>query len=151
MSYVFSNNPINTQTNSQTNSQNNSQTNSQNNSQTNSTQSKYDFWEFVKQQRKAKLDTINSTVQSDMKKEVDDYLNDTSSDKDIIKWWYNNKTKYPTLFNLALKYLCVPATSAPAERIFSKSGEILSKKRARLSSKHLNTLIFLNKNLKLLY
>jgi hypothetical protein len=41
-----------------------------------------------------------------------------------------------------MKYLCVPSTSVPSERIFSKAGEILSKKRNRISVKHLNNLIF---------
>lgn len=46
-----------------------------------------------------------------------------------------------------LKYLGIVATSVPAERMFSKAGEVVSKKRNRLKGKTVNMLLFLNKNL----
>jgi len=48
---------------------------------------------------------------------------------------------------MALKYACIPATSVPSERIFSKAGQIVSQRRNRLSPKNVDVLIFLNKNL----
>ena len=41
--------------------------------------------------------------------------------------------EYPTLVRLARKYLCVPATSAQAERAFSRMGWLLKKRRLSLS------------------
>jgi hypothetical protein len=63
-----------------------------------------------------------------------------------LKWWKNNKEKYPKLYLLSRRYLCIPATSVPSERVFSAAGEILSKKRSRLTPDHLDMLIFLFNN-----
>lgn len=45
---------------------------------------------------------------------------------------------------MALKHLSVMATSAPAERLFSKAGNILRKTRNRILGKRLPKLLFLN-------
>jgi hypothetical protein len=66
--------------------------------------------------------------------------------KDILKFWEENKLKFPLLFELSCKYLCISATSCASERVFSKAGEIVSAKRSKLKPKHVNNLIFLNKN-----
>ncbi len=50
------------------------------------------------------------------------------------------------MYELSLKYLCIPATSCASERVFSKAGEILSAKRSNLKPKNVNNLIFLNYN-----
>ncbi|XP_046405071.1 zinc finger BED domain-containing protein 4-like [Ischnura elegans] len=74
--------------------------------------------------------------------------------EDIIKrtenplaWWVDRKTLYPHLFDIMYSRLAIPATSVPCERIFSKSGQILSEKRNRLSSKRVSEIMFLNANL----
>lgn len=63
-----------------------------------------------------------------------------------LLWWKNRELLYPTLSNLAKKYLCTVATSVPSERVFSKAGQIITERRNRLKSKHVNKLIFLNCN-----
>ena len=57
-----------------------------------------------------------------------------------------NKLNYPTLYKTAKVLLSIPATSVPAERVFSLAGFICRKRRNRLTSGNVNTLIFLNKN-----
>ncbi|XP_026183120.1 zinc finger BED domain-containing protein 4-like [Mastacembelus armatus] len=52
--------------------------------------------------------------------------------EDPLKYWVARKTLYPMLWKLACKYLCIPASSVPCERIFSKAGELVSQKRSRL-------------------
>jgi ribosomal protein S8 len=42
-----------------------------------------------------------------------------------------------------MEILIIPASSASSERVFSTAGYILNKKRTRLTSKHLDILIFL--------
>ena len=51
---------------------------------------------------------------------------------------------YSMLQHVAMKYLCIPGTSVPAERLFSKAGELVSARRNRLKPKHVNTYLFLN-------
>ena len=66
-----------------------------------------------------------------------------------IKWWNNiGRNQFPFLFAAAKKYLCMPATSVASERIFSRAGAILNKKRSALDKQHANMLITLNTNMK---
>ena len=55
--------------------------------------------------------------------------------------------RFPTLAKLARHYLCVPATSVPAERIFLIAGLVISNKRSSLTPENADMLIFLSKNL----
>ncbi len=81
--------------------------------------------------------------------DIDAYFRETILEKyDILEWSQQNKFKFPNIFQLVKKYLCIPATSCPSERVFSKAGEIVCKKRSKLSQKHVNQLIFLNHNLR---
>ena len=69
---------------------------------------------------------------------------------DPLKWWeLSGKTLFPKLYNTAIKYLIIPATSVPAERVFSKAGTVLTKKRNRLGPKTANMIITLNSNMDL--
>ena len=69
-----------------------------------------------------------------------------SRDKNPLHWWKENAARFPTLAMLAKSYLAVPATSTPSERLFSAAGNIVSKKRASLTSKHVDMLTFLHSN-----
>ena len=82
--------------------------------------------------------------------EVDKYLQEPPIPRtqDPLKWWNNNRQIYPTLFIMMKKRLCIQATSVPSERVFSKSGQIVSTKRSRLLSKKVEQIVFLNYNLK---
>ncbi|XP_011859968.1 PREDICTED: zinc finger BED domain-containing protein 4-like [Vollenhovia emeryi] len=60
-----------------------------------------------------------------------------------LQYWQTLKPAYPTLFNIAKKYLAIVATSVPSERLFSKAGIIKSEARNRLTPKRLNILLFL--------
>ena len=51
-----------------------------------------------------------------------------------LKWWSVHASSYPMLAVLAKKYLCISASSSASERVFSTSGNIVSKKRSCLKS-----------------
>lgn len=64
--------------------------------------------------------------------ELDIYIYEPKIKKSssTLNWWSMNQRKFPYLSILAKKYLSVPATSIPAERIFATAGNIVSAKRA---------------------
>lgn len=51
------------------------------------------------------------------------------------------------LFQLVQKFMCIPATSTPSERLFSLAGFIVNARRNKLTVERMNRLIFLH-NLK---
>ena len=75
-----------------------------------------------------------------------DYANDWDLFS-ILRWIDVGQTKFPLLFECAMKYFCIPGSSVPSERVFSASGEILRKRRNRLSGKNANMMIVLNGNI----
>ena len=81
--------------------------------------------------------------------ELDHFLKMPALDPDsnALEWWKTNAEKLPTLSRVARQLLCIPATSVPSERIFSTSGNIVTKKRASLKPDNVDMLVFLNKNL----
>ncbi|KAL1250025.1 hypothetical protein QQF64_021030 [Cirrhinus molitorella] len=76
-------------------------------------------------------------------------MTDISASEDPLTWWKNHETTMPTLAHLARGYLCIPASSCASERVFSTSGFICSPRRIRLTEEHIETLVFLAKNLKM--
>lgn len=81
--------------------------------------------------------------------ELDKYFGEPLIDRhdDPLVWWHQRKNVYPRLYQLVKKRLCLMATSVPCERIFSKSGQIISDKRSRLKSTKASQVIFLNANM----
>ena len=64
-----------------------------------------------------------------------------------LLWWKTHGESYPFLKQLARKYLCVCATSAASERLFSTSGNVISSLRVSLKPEKVEMLTFLSKNL----
>ena len=65
--------------------------------------------------------------------EVQDYLSDLllHKEKDPLRFWISNQSRYPHLANIAARYLSSPASSAPVERLFIiKGGKFLGRKDA---------------------
>jgi len=70
----------------------------------------------------------------------------TTDHSDPLLWWSEHEYKFPYLAILAKRCLCIPATSAPSERLFSDTGLVITEKRNRLDGENVNQLVFLNKN-----
>ncbi len=61
-----------------------------------------------------------------------------------FSWWKVNQFKIPLLAHLAHQLLCIPATSAPSEHVFSNAGLTIAKDRARLTPQTANELVLLH-------
>ncbi|RLU25470.1 hypothetical protein DMN91_002148 [Ooceraea biroi] len=85
---------------------------------------------------------------NDIESQLQAYLTEPQLrfDLDHLEWWKTRADKFPALAILAKKYLCIPATSASAERTFSTAGNIVTSKRNCLSPENVNMLVFLLQN-----
>jgi hypothetical protein len=87
----------------------------------------------------------NPSVTTEIEREyslfnLDELIHETD---DPLEWWRTRKNTYPLLATLARRVLAVPATSASAERLFSKAGLTLTDKRNRLSGDSVELLVWL--------
>lgn len=100
-----------------------------------------------------KSSTASATAPVDPTAAIDAELNSyllsstLDNEEDPLLWWKTHKINFPRLSNMARKYLCVPATSSPSERLFSTGGNIVSCERSCLKPEMVNKLVFLAKNL----
>jgi len=80
--------------------------------------------------------------------EVRQYIEDAhiGRHEDPLAWWSGRQSVYPNLAQMARRYLCMVATSVPSERVFSKSGQLISERRTRLTAKTVEMVMFLNGN-----
>ena len=67
--------------------------------------------------------------------------------QDPLKWWKERQHCYPMLAALARIILCIPATFALSERIFSTATNIITNKRTSLDPEIAGDMIFLNQSL----
>lgn len=95
-------------------------------------------------------DDYYSSSDSFVKDEVDYYLSITvgeGGETDPLMWWNSQQATFPKLSTLAEDYLGIPCSSVAAERMFSAAGRLLTKLRSSISNKHVDQLLFLNKNM----
>lgn len=87
-----------------------------------------------------------SVSDSNWRNELTKYYNTRRADKDvdILAWWSTHSKEYPCLAKMARDFLGTPATSVPAERLFSKAGLIIRKHRNQLTAESARSLICLN-------
>jgi hypothetical protein len=84
--------------------------------------------------------------ESSIADEVDRYFDENGAADDPLAWWKRKEALFPRLARLARKYLALPASSAPSERIFSKMNAVVDKRRASLDSDRVERLVFIKEN-----
>ena len=102
----------------------------------------------------AEQEEINLTI----RRQVDLYfslaadanrMNLFENENQTLTFWKRYKHQIPWVAVYARKVLALPATSAPAERLFSTTGLIVSEKRSMLAPSRVNKLTFIHDNNKL--
>ncbi|KAG7524007.1 zinc finger BED domain-containing protein 4-like [Solea senegalensis] len=73
----------------------------------------------------------SQNVTADATVEVQRYLSEPNIGRleNSLEYCERQKLLYPNLYKLALAFLCTTASTVPCERVFSKAGEVVSKKR----------------------
>lgn len=107
------------------------------------------LWTFFddKVAHQQRHDTPSASAHVTVKQYIETGL--INRENDPLKYWEDHSKVFPGLYKMAMKYLSIPATSVPSERLFSKAGHILSDRRSRLTPKKLDQLIFLSDNIDL--
>ena len=59
-------------------------------------------------------------------------MDEVPEKEDPLQWWVKRKGDYPNMWRMAKDLLPIPATSSPAERVFSRAANLYSKYRNRL-------------------
>ncbi|CAL1542713.1 unnamed protein product [Lymnaea stagnalis] len=105
------------------------------------------FWNMF--DRKVSEAGAMKTSASEAENETRRYFKEANIPRNAnpLNWWKLNEVQFPHLKVLAQKYLCIPATSAPSNRLFSKEGDLTAFKREQIKPGNLHTVLFLNKNL----
>lgn len=93
----------------------------------------YDLWGLhrtLEQEHKNKRTHMTTS-----REELKNYLHQSviGLNENPLDEWESTKTVYPKLYKLAQKFLIIPGTSVPSERLFSKAGATISQTRNRLT------------------
>ena len=100
------------------------------------------LWQLLDQCVADTLTSRSSGIDAttEMKKYVQ--MRNANRKEDPISWWKQHNNTFPILSKAAKKYLSIPGTSVPSERLFSTAGEVVSAKRNRLTPANVNMFLF---------
>uniref|UniRef100_A0A453D198 BED-type domain-containing protein n=1 Tax=Aegilops tauschii subsp. strangulata TaxID=200361 RepID=A0A453D198_AEGTS len=88
---------------------------------------------------------LNEQASCQISTELDDYLEEglvpRKDEFDILNWWMNHTTKYPTLAAMAQDILAMPASAVQSEAAFSSSGPVIPKHYSTLNIKTIEALV----------
>ena len=86
-------------------------------------------------------------------KEVELYLKEKPIDREEppLGWWKENQHRFPLVSRVAKRYLTIPITSTPAERVFSTAGLTVTRLRSCLTPEHVNKEYFIVSIMSMLY
>lgn len=82
--------------------------------------------------------------------QIEIYLNKlprmAKRDGDVLAYWKSQEDLVPDLARFARSVLCIPASSASSERLFSLAGRTITTQRTGISSARAEQLIYVNQN-----
>ena len=115
-----------------------------------------DLDEIVEEEKNTKKRNQNITVDAEIRyyknlHSLDMILGDSDGGEtfsDPLTWWNEQSKSLPLLSTLARRILCIPATSAPSESLFSSAGLSASKIRASLQPELASDVVFLHNSWK---
>lgn len=61
--------------------------------------------------------------------------------KALTNWWFNHRSIFPDLFKLFMRISAIPASSAPSERCFSVTGQIITDRRSNISPENVSNIM----------
>jgi hypothetical protein len=96
----------------------------------------------MKEYKEVVLQLYEKVVAEDMQREVDQQQ---ALVRNPLDWWRLHESRFPLLAKGARACLCVPASSAPVERLFS-SARVVGERRYSLKSEHLEALVMYHQN-----
>ena len=103
--------------------------------------------------KKAKHELLLKHVQSTPTRchEIQQFRCLSVSPENSLSWWESQQQTYPTLSKLAsvVLLLAIPATSAPAERLFSLAGLTVNARRSSLAPSTMDKVVFVHENVSL--
>lgn len=87
--------------------------------------------------------SIDEEEKSQQLSELERYLDHriVSANMDITDWWNEQRNEYPKLFRLFAKLSAIPASSASGERVFSKTGLVITDRRNLILPENVNNII----------
>ena len=76
--------------------------------------------------------------------DCDNDIDDKNTGEDDMSWWCRHQFAYPALARLANNYLSIPAFSAASERVFSATGNVVTKKHNKSGDDTVGALVCLD-------
>lgn len=100
--------------------------------------------------KQARMMPIAGPITNDPQSEMNKYLielrlRNSAPVRDSLAFWHERKCVFPCLSDIALDYLCAPASQAYVERIFSVCGLMTAGRRNQMD-KSLEMRVFLQLN-----
>lgn len=77
----------------------------------------------------------STAVSGVLASETAGYLSEpVESDRKIdpVQWWKLHEHRFPNLARMARDHMAIPASSVPSEQLFSRAGDVITKKRNRM-------------------
>ena len=90
-----------------------------------------------------------TTLASSLCHELDLYIAESPLDRSLCPyvWWAANQQRLPRLAEVGRKMLSVPVTSVASERLFSKAGDLITKKHNLLAPSTADRVVLLMENM----